>query len=69
PSGGNIVEVRVLSWAPQVLKGRLYAGLFSFQAQEGKRLRALREASKGLACKPGRGRAGVTESSPGHHKF
>ena len=31
PGGGNTVEVRVLSWAPD-LKGRLYAGLFHFSA-------------------------------------
>ncbi|WP_232443454.1 hypothetical protein, partial [Burkholderia ubonensis] len=40
---------------------------FSFLAQEAKRLRALREDSKGCACKRSRGRARVTESSPGHH--
>ncbi len=39
---------------------------FHFQAQEAKRLRALREVSKGSACKRCRGRACVTESSPGH---
>ncbi|WP_425022117.1 hypothetical protein [Paraburkholderia rhizosphaerae] len=60
------MEVRVLSWAPRFKKvGN--AGLFHFQAQEAKRLRALREDSKGRACKRGRGRARVTESSPGHH--
>ncbi|MDN7478248.1 hypothetical protein QZM71_25605, partial [Burkholderia multivorans] len=42
----------------------LHAGLFSFSAQEAKRLRALREDSKGCACKRSRGRARVTESSP-----
>ena len=69
PSGGNTVEVRVLSWAPSVLKRSASAGLFHFYAQEAKRLRALREDSKGCACKRSRGRARVTEPPPGHHLF
>jgi hypothetical protein len=42
---------------------------FHLYAQEAKRLRALREDSKGRACKRSRGRACVTESSSGHQDF
>ncbi|CAN0620171.1 protein of unknown function [Burkholderia multivorans] len=69
PSGGNTVEVRVLSWAPSVLKRSALCRPFSFLAREAKRPLAFRADSTGCACRRSLGRARVTESPPGHHLF